>query len=179
VAKDPSRPFIVTAGGVKVRAVGTVFDVRLGSKTVEVLVTEGRVRVNPSSQPAGVEPVRDAATVAVLPELTAGQHAVVSLGSEAAPPKIDTVSEAEMARMLAWQPRRLDFNAAPLSEIVAEFNRRNPVQMVVAEPELGALRISTSFRSDNVYGFVRLLEAGFDVRAEYRDGTAIVLHRTR
>ena len=39
VQKDPNRPFIVRAGGVEVRAVGTAFDVRLGSAAVEVFVT--------------------------------------------------------------------------------------------------------------------------------------------
>ena len=45
VAHDTARPFIVTAGGVKVRAVGTAFSVRLGDAGVEVLVTEGKVQV--------------------------------------------------------------------------------------------------------------------------------------
>jgi transmembrane sensor len=179
VAKDPTRPFVVIAGGVRVRAVGTAFDVRLGVTTVEVLVTEGRVRVNPSVQASDLGSGRDSTAGAALPELTAGQRAVVSLRPEASPPQIATVSDAEMEQMLAWQPRRLDFAATPLSEIVAEFNRRNQVQLVIVEPNLGALRISASFRSDNVYGFVRLLEAGFSVRAEYRDGTAIILHKTR
>ncbi len=43
VAKNPARPFIVRAGGVDVRAVGTAFSVRLDAAAVEVLVTEGRV----------------------------------------------------------------------------------------------------------------------------------------
>jgi transmembrane sensor len=43
VWKDKTRPFIVNAAGVEVRAVGTAFNVRLEAKSVEVLVTEGRV----------------------------------------------------------------------------------------------------------------------------------------
>src|SRR5258708_5796577 len=39
VAKNKDRPFVVEAGGVEVRAVGTAFSVQLGSKQVEVLVT--------------------------------------------------------------------------------------------------------------------------------------------
>ncbi|MES2694843.1 MAG: FecR domain-containing protein, partial [Verrucomicrobiota bacterium] len=53
VTKNPARPFIVDAGGVKLRAVGTAFNVRLASAEVEVLVTHGRVQVTP--------PVREAA----------------------------------------------------------------------------------------------------------------------
>ena len=72
-----------------------------------------------------------------------------------------------------------DFNAAPLHDVVAEFNRRNRVQLRVADPALAAVRISAAFRSDNVEGFVRLLEAGFGARAERHGDAEIVLVRTR
>ncbi|MES2696442.1 MAG: FecR domain-containing protein [Verrucomicrobiota bacterium] len=45
VIKDPSRPFIVSAGGVAVRAVGTAFSVQFERNEVGVLVTEGHVAV--------------------------------------------------------------------------------------------------------------------------------------
>jgi len=46
VAHDTARPFIVSAHGVAVRAVGTAFNVRLAATSVEVLVTEGKVAVS-------------------------------------------------------------------------------------------------------------------------------------
>ena len=46
VSKDPGRPFLVSAGGVVVQAVGTAFDVRLNETAIQVLVTEGKVRVD-------------------------------------------------------------------------------------------------------------------------------------
>jgi transmembrane sensor len=45
VVKDPRRPFVVTAAGVAVRAVGTAFSVQFERDEVGVLVTEGRVAV--------------------------------------------------------------------------------------------------------------------------------------
>src|SRR5260370_1274200 len=50
VAKDSSRPFIVTAGGVSVRAVGTAFNVRRVEQRVEVFVTEGKVRIDSAAK---------------------------------------------------------------------------------------------------------------------------------
>ncbi len=169
VAKDAARPFIVTARGVAVRAVGTVFNVRLGGAGVEVVVAEGRVRVDP---PSG----------AVQPEaqvLSVGQSAVVPLAKVVASPQVVMLTDAQLAERLAWQPRLLDFTNAPLSEIVADFNRRNPVQLVVGEPALGALRLSAAFRSDNVEGFVRLMESDFGMRAEWRSEREIVLRRAK
>jgi transmembrane sensor len=50
VVKDAVRPFVVHAGNVTVRAVGTAFNVRIDSTAVEVLVTEGRVRVDDAAR---------------------------------------------------------------------------------------------------------------------------------
>lgn len=181
VAKNPERPFVVTAAGVEVIAVGTAFNVRIvDARAVEVVVTEGRVRVNENpggslADPAGVRPTDTAILV------DAGQRARVRREGETASepvalPQVSPVTAAEMEELLSWQPRMLDFTAAPLSSIVAEFNRRNPVQLVVGDPELLAIKISATFRSDNLEGFVRLLEASFGIRIE-RSGTVITLRK--
>jgi len=47
VAKDPSRPFIVSAHETSVTAIGTAFDVRLSGEQVSIAVAEGVVRVQP------------------------------------------------------------------------------------------------------------------------------------
>jgi transmembrane sensor len=171
VAKNPARPFIVSAAGVDVRAVGTAFNVRLGRQAVEVLVTEGKVQV----EKVDFDP-SNRGKVTVVPSLERGQRSVVSLTGEAAP-QVAAVSVQEMDQLLAWQPRLLDFAAAPLRTVVAEFNRRNsPVRLVILDPDLAEIEVSASLRSDNVEGFIRLLDAGFGVRAE-RQGTEIRLSR--
>ena len=197
VVKDDSRPFFVRAQEVDIRAVGTAFNVRLDAHVVEVLVTEGQVQVSPPpARAAEVSPRRvtesaaDGATAtsirkpesdmaAEIPILSARQRAVISLAPEAPLPQIATLTPGEIERVLAWQHRMLDFTAAPLNEIVAEFNRRNAVQLVVLDPELASVRISAAIRSDNIDGFVRLLEMGFNVRAERRGDAEIVLRRAR
>jgi transmembrane sensor len=166
VAQNPGRPFVVEAGGVAVRAVGTAFDVLLGGQAVEVLVTEGRVRVDSPSP---------AAARRAVPEVAAGQRVVVALaGGEIS--EVTTVSPDEMAQRLAWQPRLLDFSATPLADVAAEFNRRNRTQLVLADPALRLMPIVASFRSDNIDGFVRMLELSAGVSAE-RNGDTVVLRR--
>jgi transmembrane sensor len=178
VTKNPARPFVVSVQGMDVRAVGTAFNVRLDRAVVEVLVTEGRVRVSDASvvhEARGETGERPA----LVPLLEAGQRAVVSLAPQPEAPQIATLTTSEIARVLAWQHRMLEFTAAPLGEIVAEFNRRNAVQIVVADPELAAVRVSASFRSDNIDGFVRLVEMGFGARADRNGTNEIRLRRAR
>ncbi|MEN9634509.1 MAG: hypothetical protein RL077_2913 [Verrucomicrobiota bacterium] len=186
VAKNLARPFVVNAGGVEVRAVGTVFNVRLAGEAVEVVVSEGRVKLETWSGDALVAGTSAAsATGASPPQLAAevllsvGQSAVVSLVASAPGPQVNSLAEAELAARLAWQPRLLDFTDAPLAEIVTEFNRRNPAQLAVGDPALGAMRLSAAFRSDNVEGFVRLMESDFGMRAEWRSEREIVLRRAK
>ncbi len=168
VEKDPRRPFVVRAGGVDVRAVGTAFSVRLAPAGVEVLVAEGRVAVVPPAAPAG--PARDEALV------DAGHRATVSAAAGAAP-EIVPVAAAAIARALDWQPRMLDFASAPLAVVVAEFNRRNPVRFTLADPELAALPVVASIRSDNTEGLARFLAAAPGVVVERRGTAEIVVRR--
>ena len=187
VKKDAARPFTVTAAGVSVRAVGTAFNVRLADAAVEVLVTEGQVRLQPpfaAAVPASASAAQPSApTAPAAPEriLAARQRAVVpttaTSATAAAAPDVATLTPSEIARVLAWQHRLLNFTATPLGEVVAALNRRNATQLVLADSELAALRVSASLRSDNVDGFVKLLETGFDVRAERRGEAEILLSR--
>jgi len=103
---------------------------------------------------------------------------VVSLVAPNAVAYVTPVAPEELARLLAWQPRQLEFADAPLAQVVAEFNRDNRVKLVVADPILAALPIGATLRSDNVEGFVRLLETSLHVAVERRADGVIVLRRS-
>ena len=176
VAKNPARPFVVRAGGVEVRAVGTAFNVKLTGPNLEVLVTEGTVHVSQqtpaTSASAPTEPT-------MLAALTAGQRTVIPVATVIAPPVIVPASVPEIARLLDWQPRLLDFESTPLAEVVENFNRRNSLRLVLGDDGLRALPIVASIRSDNVEGFVRLLEGTMGVKADRSSTGEIVLRRAR
>lgn len=178
VTKDETWPFVVRARGVDVRAVGTAFNVRVATATVEVLVTEGRVRLETQRAPGAGALGESAATV---PVLEVRQRAVVPISEGVGPTaaEIATLTAGEVERVLAWQHRLLDFTAMPLHQVVAEFNRRNVVQLVVIDPELAAEKITATFRSDNLDGFVRLLEVGFGAKAEKRGETELLLRKAK
>jgi len=74
----------------------------------------------------------------------------------------------------------LDFTATPLMGIVvASSNRHNaPIRIVIADTALARTEVSASMRSDNVEGFIRLLEAGFG-RPRERDGDTITLRKAQ
>jgi transmembrane sensor len=181
VAKNPDRPFIVEALGVEVRAVGTAFNVRVDAASVEVLVTEGKVRVDEPARLAVMSAPTPTAPAPAEPEvfLTAGQQVVVPLAASAPAPVVATVSKAQIRTALEWQTPRLQFFETPLADAIAEFNRHNAAPLVLADPSLGAVPIGGTFRVDNVAGFVRLLELTVDVRSEPQDDGILLLRRSR
>ncbi len=175
VAKNPDRPFIVSAGQVAVRAVGTAFNVRLRTAAVEVLVTEGKVQVNDSVQgsslmmapPSGDTPLLVAGERAVIPK-----QAVTGRAAAA----VTTVAPVEVERALAWQERRLEFYDVPLREVVAEFNRYNNHQIVINDSRLLEQRFTATFRPDGWPEFLRLLENSpdFHVNVERGEGRTVL-----
>jgi transmembrane sensor len=166
VTKDPARPFIVTAGPVAVRAVGTAFNVRHNSTCIEVLVTEGRVRVDDAEKGRSLLAPADGG--AAPPLLVAGERALVPVRASDSVPAVASVAKVAapgVQRALAWQERRLEFDAEPLAGVVREFNRYNRRQLVIADEQLATKRFSGTFRADGYESLVRLLEADFGVTA--------------
>lgn len=174
VAKlGPERPFIVTAGTIRVRAVGTVFNVRLHGDNVDVLVTEGKVRVDPP-KPAEVELVLNARM------LHAGERVSVNLAEQTpAPPEVVTATEAEIEQELSWQGLRIKFDETPLADAIAEFNRHNGTRFVIADRRIATLPIGGNFRADNAEVFARFLQTGFGVSVEPDSSGRFVLRAAR
>ncbi len=169
VAKDPDRPFVVNVAGVDVRAVGTIFSVKLSENEVDVIVTEGIVNVKPIASPFGT----DQAIADSFLEI--GQRAKVDLRSEFPVVEVTSIDGTEIDEAHRWQPRLLDYDKILLGELVEEFNRSNPIQVVLNDPSLETISLSSMFWSDNVEGFVRLMESSFGMEAEWRGSREIVL----
>ncbi|MDP3069767.1 MAG: FecR domain-containing protein [Opitutaceae bacterium] len=170
VVKDRARPFVVTAQGVEVRAVGTAFSVGLGGgAAVEVLVTHGRVAVEPEAKAAAL--------------VDAGQRALVPSAGAAA--EVSVLSAAEMAEASAWRVPQIEFSRTPLTEAVALINARLTTagqRRIVADSAdagLRELRLSGYLAADNTEGFLLLLESNFGIRADRGGNGAIVLRSQR
>jgi len=170
VAHDTARPFIVSAGPIAVRAVGTAFNVRYATGgDIEVTVTEGKVRIGQSG------PSSSAAESAPL--VSAGQRIV--LPHHAPPPAVEKIDPATLRAALAWQSRLADFAEAPLADVIARFNARSRIQLFLADAKLADRRIGGTFALDEAEAFVRLLERDGEIIGERRSETEIHLRRAR
>jgi transmembrane sensor len=175
VEKDTAWPFVVQAGNVAVRAVGTAFSVRLEGNSLEVLVTEGKVTV--ADAVAGRTLLPAIAANDTAPVLAAGQRVKIGEATGLAPQAavVESVAAPEVASRLAWRISRLEFAGISLSEAVAQINRVNTVQISLADEAMGRLRISGTFAPDDPATFARLAAVSLGLDADDRGDGRIVL----
>ncbi|MGH8294436.1 MAG: FecR family protein [Steroidobacteraceae bacterium] len=149
VVHDAARPLFVHSGDALIRDVGTQFEVRLySSRDVDVIVDEGRVVVVGEGRADGARAVR------------AGQRLVMD-GSHLS---ILSVSPQQMTDELAWRTGALIFQGEPLSQAIAEVGRYTRAHIVLAGPKVASLQVSGRFRTDDVPGFLKALQAALPVR---------------
>jgi transmembrane sensor len=166
VSKDPNRPFIVRAGSQRVIAVGTKFSVRREGDDIEVVVTEGKVRVEGSTAGQGSR-TDGSANVFLTP------GSIARAGEAGVLVQRKTLPEAE--EQLSWRTGVLMFRDESLQQAVTEFNRYNERKIVIQDPAVASLKIEGNFRATNVEAFVRLLESGFPVRADSQPGQIVLM----
>ncbi len=152
VVHDAARPFTVRTGRGVTRDVGTHFDVRAygGDPVERVAVAEGSVAVG--STPLG------AGDVAVLAD---SSHVRVAHG-------------ANVDRATAWTRGRLEFANEPLTVALGELARWYDLDVQLADPALGALRISGSYGDEPLSQVLALVTAAAGARYEQLGHTVIV-----
>lgn len=140
VAKDRSRPFVVSAGPIRVRATGTAFAVRREANAVTVTVTEGSVELWNTATPDRRTPAR------------AGQAAKLAFAApQSLPPKVFPARESA----LAWRDGDLVLDGMTLGQAVAEFNRYNMRKIRVAIPGAADTPMLGYFKSNQPEQFAQ------------------------
>lgn len=177
VASAPSRPFVVAVGDGILRAVGTAFTVKLQADEVEVTVTEGTVEVVPPNGRADMDPVLTPPDrVRKTPRRVTERQRLRyrKNGVEI----VSAVTTAQIKRDLAWRDGMLDFESAPLSEVIAESGRYIRDDLVIVDPALETMEFTGYFRAGDVELLMRLLESNpaIDVRRE--DGGTVYIGKS-
>lgn len=155
VAHDKAHPFTIYAGKRKVTVLGTRFSVRRTGDEVQVTVVEGKVRVDPVEAQKPTPP-----TV-----LTPGQIAIAKGAATLVTPKTVAAAQSE----LSWRQGMLVFDQYTVERAAEEFNRYNRRKIVVTSPDAAAIRIGGTFETDNIDGFVELLQQGYGLKIEKTD----------
>jgi len=150
VAPDPRRPFVVSAMGRTVRAVGTSFSVnRISGDGVEVQVAEGVVDLG-SQRPSQV--VR----------LTAGDRAFTG---ESGRTSVSRLGVDAVGRAQSWRRGLLDFDGVSLAEAAQAFARYSDRRIVIEDPTVARMAVTGLFASSNPAGFARSAALSLNLKA--------------
>ncbi len=151
VAKDRRRPFVVTAAGRTVTALGTAFDVRVDHGELKVVLVEGRVRVESAAR-AAAAPAASARPPLQATEMTAGSRLVADADTDW------RLTRTDAARETSWLRGQIVFDDRPLGEVVEELNRYSNRKIVVDGEALAKTRVSGIFRPGDLHGFAGALK---------------------
>jgi transmembrane sensor len=167
VAKDPLRPFSVTAGTQAVVATGTSFSVELLKDQLRVLLYEGKVDVLPQRS-------LSRATKKDLPyhaaaSLTPGQELIATLTSGAG-----RIIQADTHRAMSWEEGRLDFTNISLANAVERFNRYATTPIVIEDAAAGQKIINGVFDAGDVNSFILGVTSLYDLSLK-NDGQFIYI----
>lgn len=155
VAKDAARPFVVVAGSVRVRAVGTSFTVRSDAGgQVGVIVREGVVEV---WRGAGGKPVRLAAEQAVRIE-GAGDISPTLVGADA------------VERAMAWRQGQIDLAGLTLGQAAEEFARYSDRRIAIDDPAVARLKMTGLFSASDPDGFAKAAALSLGLNATEQAG---------
>jgi transmembrane sensor len=169
VTKDRQRPFIVEGRTAMVRVVGTHFDVKNDGPLTTISVSSGVVQVfEPGSTmleaPLATLHRGDIALVTRL----AGAKGHVTISHAANVDRFDMLTTG-------WRDGWLSYQDVELRRIVADLNRYYRPGVELADPTVGEMRLTASFRSVNVAQFLDSIGRLLPVTAERQsDGRYLI-----
>ncbi|MBB4865720.1 transmembrane sensor [Pseudomonas nitritireducens] len=155
VRHDPARPFVVSAQGGSVTAVGTVFEVRYRNDDIQVTCTQGAVQV----QPVQAAPVL----------VRAGEQ--LAYGRRGA----SAVAPVDGEQALAWRQNLLVFKFRPLQDLVDELNRYRQGHILIADTRVAAAPVSGVFHLQRPDEVLQHIESSLQLSATRLPGGIIVL----
>jgi transmembrane sensor len=166
VAKDPAHAFRVRTPQATIEAKGTQFNVSVRDGTTAVVLLEGHVLVQQATTGAS-----DPASGAIL--LNPGQELTIVNGAADAP----TPRAVDVKLATAWERHRLVFEDAPLTDVIAAFNRYSRQPFAIDDPTLSSVRITASFDAGSTQTFADSLAAIGDLRVTRQPSGSWLIER--
>lgn len=171
VQPDANRPFVVAVGNVKVKAVGTAFNVFLrDNNQVEVVVTEGKVVILPRyEEPA---PVAAGSKTRKTVQLSAGEMLKVEGSNE----ELSKVDGKRLENRLAWTSGMVVYDDQPLEQVLNELSRYTDTKILIGDPSLKEVHVAGYFKAGDVDALLFALSENFNISWSRPEDNLIVLN---
>jgi len=162
VAHDPEKPFIVHTSGLKIKVLGTSFNVKSYSdeKTIETTLLKGKVRIEQTD--------RNGNRIGDV-ELKPNQTAIFHRES-----KIIKVREVVGENTASWKTEKLVFDEKPMDDVIVQLERWYNVKVhVEGKGKLGC-KLTANIEGESLRDVLDLIEASHAIH--YRiEGTNVYI----
>jgi len=152
VKKDEQRPFHVESGKLRATVLGTCFNYKAFPEdtVTEIVLAEGKVRLNSISFKTGKEII-----------LESGERAVVHKKTNQT-----EVSVEKTEKYIGWHEGKLIFDECPLSEVARRLDRWFGIDVKIADPGILNYQISTTFENESLQQILALLELASPIKTD-------------
>lgn len=157
VAHDAARPFSVDAGGARILATGTQFDVHRDGDTVDVTLVEGSVRVSADDRPVA--------------RLRAGQSLTLNSG------RVSPIKAVDTAPATAWTRGRIVLDGMTLQDAITAVNRYVDTPVRLEAPGFADARISGTVDTGDARNFAAAVTAVLPLKAQTDSDGSISLRQ--
>ena len=160
IAKDAKRPFYVNTQGMKLKVLGTAFNVKAypdENSEVATLVS-GKVEIYASSDKmeSGKPVVLKPNQIAIFDKSKDNPHSfrtIDLISTEIVPVKLRAVNSQPALKTnqtISWKENTLTFDNENFSELIVKIQRWYDVKIVVNDPELLSVRFTGKFDKENI-----------------------------
>lgn len=159
VTHNPEKPFIVSAGDLRVEVLGTKFYINTNAPggKVQVILIEG--------------------SVAAYYKDTPEEKTILKPGEEAdfmpSTKKITTTSQYEQYFMV-WKTRSMKFENEKLDHVVYTISRAYNQKITLLNPDAGNCRLTVSFEGQTLESVLKVLESTLDLKVSKRGDEILV-----
>ena len=192
VAKNATLPFDVKTSRLKVRAIGTAFNVKdyPGESTIETILVEGKVEVS-QIEKTGTEPnevvllqpkqrltlKKNTNEMFIETEVSEAKQIIPKTQETISVSKVPTVeTTAGLMILTSWKDRRWRIESEELGSFAAKLERRFNVSIAFADDDLSKYKFNGTFEDEPLEEVLRALELAAPVKFTIK-GNQVILSR--
>jgi transmembrane sensor len=157
VTPDKEKPFIIDVDNVKIKVVGTSFNVKHANEETEVIVETGIVRVSIGS---------------AFVELHKGEKVFIRNGTAELKKETNTDQLYNYYRSKVFT-----LNNTSLSRFIETLNEAYQVNIVIEDPRIKNLTLTTTFTEDSLDHILQTICQTLDIRQVHSEGKILLVNK--
>ncbi|MBX2968263.1 MAG: FecR family protein [Cyclobacteriaceae bacterium] len=155
VAKDADRPFIIECGEMKVKVLGTSFNLRTRQKHIELTVLTGKVNLSSTTDEVGID---------VLPHEKVIYHSSGEFEKQ-------TPAETEITDITKNTQYDMQFTNQEMREVLARMEKKFDITIKLSEKSIQRCQITADFTDRPLESSLQLMTEILNVEYSIKDST--------